>query len=219
MNAADRLYTPAEAAALSNIGVKAVHNAIDKRIVETVAYPGSRAGGPRRRALTGEGLLRLKLWYGVGATLAAERRQRLFDEIKAAPAAKIVKADDLLIVDVAKARMQLTARIHDLDEAEATIGRVKGIMGAEPVFKGTRIPVRMIAAMLAQGAEAPEILEGYPRLTPRMIELAKIWTIAHPTRGRPMKLSERGLKIRTSKRIALKGDPRPSMNSKGRTPA
>ena len=104
MNIAARIYTPAEAAAVSGIGIKAVHNAIDKRIVETVA--GSRSGGIRRRALTGEGLLRLKLWYGVGATLAAERRQRLFDEIKAAPLAKTVKADDLLIVDVAKARRQ-----------------------------------------------------------------------------------------------------------------
>lgn len=209
MSADARVYTPAEAAAVSEIGIKAVHNAIDKKIVDTVNTTAAPTKAHRRRGLTGEGLLRLKLWYGVGSTLAAPRRQRLFEAIKAEPAAKTVKADDLLIVDVAEARKQLNARIRDLDEAEALIGRVKGVMGGEPVFKGTRIPVRTIAAMLADGADAPDILEGYPSLTPRMIELATLWTAAHPTRGRPKKLSDQGLKATSSKRTTLKGDPRP----------
>jgi uncharacterized protein (DUF433 family) len=218
MSASHRIYTPAEAAALSGIGIKAVHNAIDKRIVDTVVAPKSRKGGPTRRALTDESLLRLKLWYGVGSTLAAERRQRLFEEIKATPTAKTVKADDLLIVDVAAARKQLNARISDLDEAETVIGRVKGVMSGEPVFKGTRIPVRMVIAMLAQGASESDILEGYPKLSPRMIELAKIWVAAHPIRGRPKRLSEQGLKVKYSTRSPLKGDPRSSMNTKARGP-
>jgi uncharacterized protein (DUF433 family) len=218
MTSAARIYTPAEAAAVSEIGIKAVHNAIDKRIVDTVSSPGLHTGAINRRALTSEGLLRLKLWYGVGSTLAAERRQRLFDAIKAAPAAKTVKADDLLIVDVAEARRQLRARILDLDDAEAAIGRVKGLMGGEPVFKGTRIPVRLIATMIAQGAEEADILDGYPKLTSRMIELAKIWVAAHPTRGRPKRFSDHGFKIKSSKRTALKGDPLPSISTKARVP-
>lgn len=218
MSATARVYTPAEAAAVSQIGIKAVHNAIDKRIVDTVGGSETPAKGVRRRALTGDGLLRLKLWYGVGSTLAAERRQRLFEAIKAEPSAKMVKADDLLIVDVAEARKQLDARIRDLDEAEATIGRVRGVLGGEPVFKGTRVPVRMIAAMLAQGADEAEILEGYPSLTARMIELARIWVAAHPTRGRPKKLSDQGLKVISSTRTTLKRDPRPSAR-KLRVPA
>ena len=214
MSAAARVYTPAEAAAVSQIGIKAVHNAIDKKIVDTVSG-AAPAKTVRRRALTGEGLLRLKLWYGVGSTLAADRRQRLFEAITAEPTAKTVRADDLLIVDVAEARKQLNARIRDLDEAEATIGRVKGVMGGEPVFKGTRIPARTIAAMLAQGADKEDLLEGYPSLTARMIDLAKIWTAAHPTRGRPKKLSDQGLKATSSKRTTLKGDPQPSKRKAG----
>ncbi|CCV11888.1 DUF433 domain-containing protein [Mesorhizobium sp. STM 4661] len=214
MNTLIRIYTPAEAAAVSGIGIKAVHNAIDKRIVDTVPSATRRAGGIVRRALTGEDLLRLKLWYGVGATLPADRRRRLFEEIKAAPTAKTVRADDLLIVDIAEARKQLKARIVDLDEAEAAIGRVKGVMGGEPVFKGSRIPVRMIATMLAQGVDEVEVIEGYPKLTSRMIELARIWVAAHPARGRPKKLSERGLKIKSSKRVILKGDPRQLTSTK-----
>lgn len=215
MSAAARVYTPAEAAAVSQIGIKAVHNAIDKKIVDTVSGTAAPAKSVRRRALTGEGLLRLKLWYGIGSTLAAERRQRLFEAIKAKPAARMIKADDLLIIDVAEARKQLNARVRDLDEAEAMIGRVKGVMGGEPVFKGTRVPVRTIAAMLAQGTDEADLLDGYPSLTARMIELARIWTAAHPTRGRPKKLSDQGLKVMSSKRTTLKGDPRPSVRKVG----
>lgn len=202
-----RIYTPAEAAAVSGVGVKAVHNAIDKRIVETRPDPRSR--GATRRALTRDDLLRLKLWYGVGSILAADRRQRLFDEIKAAPDAATVRADDLLIVDVAEARRQLDAKIRALDEAEAAIHQQKDILGGEPVFRGTRVPVRLIAAMLAQGADAAEILEGYPALTAHTLELAAIWVAAHPARGRPKKLDEQGLRPKSSQRLILEGDPAP----------
>ncbi|RUW64443.1 DUF433 domain-containing protein, partial [Mesorhizobium sp. M2A.F.Ca.ET.067.02.1.1] len=93
---------------------------------------------------------------------------------------------------------------------------VKGVSGGEPVFMGTRIPVRMIVSMLGQAADEAEVLEGYPALTPRLIELAKIWVTAHPTRGRPKKLSDLGLKAKSSKRVALQADPRPSPGSKAR---
>ena len=56
MDPLHREYTPAEAAAVTGISVKSVHNAIDKRIISS--------GEPRtgRRTLTDDDLLRLKLW-------------------------------------------------------------------------------------------------------------------------------------------------------------
>lgn len=191
-----RAYTPTEAAALSEIAVKSVHNAIDKRII--AAHFG-REG----RELSVEDLLRLKLWYGVGSILSAERRKHLFDTIDQNPDADTVRADDYLIVDVARARAQLAARAEALREAEQKIEAVKGVVGGEPVFEGTRVPVRMIAAMKQQGAGTAEIVEGYPSVTTRMVELAEIWTAAHPARGRPKKLSEQGLKVKSVKRILL----------------
>lgn len=196
MATAARAYTPAEAAALSEVAVKSVHNAIDKRIIE--AHLG-REG----RELFDEDLLRLKLWYGVGSILSAERRKRLFDTIDQNPDADTVRADDYLIVDVARAREQLAARAEALREAGQMIETVKGVAGGEPVFIGTRVPVRMIAAMKLQGASTAEIVEGYPSVTARMVELAEIWTAAHPARGRPKKLSEQGLKVKSVKRLPL----------------
>lgn len=50
-----------------------------------------------------------------------------------------------------------------------------GIMSGTPVFKGTGIPVDLVADMLAQGATAAEILEGYPTLNEEMLSLAPLW--------------------------------------------
>ena len=126
--------------------------------------------------------------------------------------ADTVRADDYLIVDVARAREQLAARAEALRDAERMIESVKGVVGGEPVFKRTRVPVRTIAAMKAQGASTVEIIEGYPSLTERIVELAEIWVAAHPARGRPRRLSEQGLKVKSEKRLRLRREsvPKPS---------
>jgi len=49
------------------------------------------------------------------------------------------------------------------------------IMRGTPVFKGTRIPVDLVADMLAQGATAEDILEGYPTLNREKISLAPLY--------------------------------------------
>lgn len=177
MVTAPRAYTPAESAVLSEVSVKSVHNAIDKHIIPT---PERGSDG---RTLTDKDLLQLKLWYGVGSILSAERRKRLYDAIDQNPEADTVRADDFLIIDVARARKQLAARAEALREAEQMIHSLKGVMAGEPVFNKTRVPVRTIAAMKAQGASTREIVDGYPSLTARMVDLAEIWAAAHPADG------------------------------------
>jgi uncharacterized protein (DUF433 family) len=192
-----RLYTAAEAGAVTGLKLKAVHNAIDKHIVEPVAKarvaPTGKANRVAHRLLTAEDLVRLRVWRGVGDTLSVERRQRLFLAIAVEPTARTVKADDLLIVDVAEARKQVDRGVRKLEAAEAVVTRDKSTLGGEPVFKGTRIPVYGIAAMLDAGATTEELLSGYPKLTERMLGLAHMWATAHPRRGRPKSLSDLGL--------------------------
>lgn len=177
---------------MSGVGIKAVHNAIDKRIVDA-AQAARDAGGKRaRRALTATGLLQLKLWHEIGGALSHERRERLFDAIRRQPEAGKLKADDLLIIDVGAARKQIAARTRNLEAAEAMVERNKAVMSGESVFKGTRIPVRLIATMLTDGADADEILAGCPKLDRRHLALSRIWAAAYPRLGRPKSLGERG---------------------------
>lgn len=102
---------------------------------------------------------------------------------------------------------QVAARVRDLEAAEKAIHRDRAIMGGEPVFRGTRIPAYGVAAMLAAGADETELLEGYPKLDRRKLELARIWATAHPRRGRPKRLSDHGLNLTSVIRVLLKPDP------------
>lgn len=190
-----RTFTPAEAAAITGVDVKAVHNAIDKRIVVAQSRPGIVRS---KRALTDMSVLQLKIWKELGGALTQERRIALFAEIERAPKAKTVKASDYLIVDIAAAWKQIEKGVRDLLEAEADVTTHAGILGGEPVFKGTRIPVRLVASMLNDGASQTEILEGYPKLDARRLELARVWSAAHPPVGRPKTLPDREGTIRSS---------------------
>ena len=133
---------------------------IDLGIVEPMANTRTVKVGVVRRAprfLTGEDLVRLRVWRGVGDTLSAERRHLLFVEIAARPTAKTVKADELLIVDIGEARKQVDRGLRDLEAAEAIVTKDKTTLGGEPVVKGTRIPVDGIAAMLDAYATMPGV--------------------------------------------------------------
>jgi uncharacterized protein (DUF433 family) len=70
-----------------------------------------------------------------------------------------------------------TARLRQLVTSDPEI------MRGTPVFKGTRIPVDLVADMLAQGATAEEILDGYPTLTKEMISLAPLCARRHLQHG------------------------------------
>ena len=67
MAGATREFTPTEAAAISDVAVKAVHNALDKRIADAAGRPANKR---MPRKLTASDVLRLKLWQAVGGVLS-----------------------------------------------------------------------------------------------------------------------------------------------------
>ena len=58
------------------------------------------------------------------------------------------------------------------------------ILGGEPAFAGTRLAVRHIGGLVLRDA-IDEVREDYPYLNDEDIELAKLYTLAYPKRGRP----------------------------------
>ena len=199
-----RLFTAAEAAAITGLPPKAVHNAIDKRIVEPAGRRGTQLGV---RLMSIEDLVRLTVWRGTGEMLSSAERNKLFAAMGSSPRARTLGASALLIVDIAEARRQVGRGIRTLEAAESIVASNKDILGGEPVIKGTRIPVHAIAAMRAAGASAEDLIAGYPELSRRSLDLAEAWSRAHPRRGRPKPLSAFGLKIKGTKLVPLKPDP------------
>jgi uncharacterized protein (DUF433 family) len=82
-------------------------------------------------------------------------------------------------------RLELDHDLKRLERAENMIVSDPEIMRGTPVYRGTRIPVELVADMLNEGTSPEDILEGYPALDSEKVELAPLYVQAFPRRGRP----------------------------------
>jgi uncharacterized protein (DUF433 family) len=180
----DTLFTPTEAAVLTGLPLKAVNNAIDKKTVSTVA--GEDAGRPTR-LLDARALVSLSLERQLADRIAPELRRKVFDALVESPRNIVSLEGGLLKIDLREPRRELAASLRELRRARRLVVSDPDIMGGDPVFRGTRVPVHMIADLVAQGSSEAELLESYPRLSVEMVRLAPIYAAAYPLRGRPRK--------------------------------
>jgi uncharacterized protein (DUF433 family) len=178
----DLLFTPTEAAALTRLSVKAVNNAIDKKTISTVA---SRRAGHATRLLDLRGLMSLALERRLADRFVPELRREVFDALATAPRNRVSLDGGFLTIDLREPRRELATSLRALRRARDVIVSDPDTMGGDPVFRGTRVPVHLIATLLGQGSTETELLEAYPRLTAEMIQLAPIYAAAYPLRGRP----------------------------------
>lgn len=92
----------------------------------------------------------------------------------------------VVLIQIKSARKELETGLRRLAEAERMVHSDPEFMRGVPVYRGTRIPVHMVAGMLSQGATIDDILEGYPALTREKVALAPMYAKAFPRRGRPV---------------------------------
>ena len=59
-----------------------------------------------------------------------------------------------------------------LAEAESMVRSNQDVLAGEPVFNGTRVPVRTIAAWLEADIPSEKIKESYPSVSDTMLRLA-----------------------------------------------
>jgi uncharacterized protein (DUF433 family) len=191
-----QLFTPAEAAVLSRLSLKAVNNAIDKKMV---AARRTRAG----RLLDEPAVVYLSLERRLAGDTTPEFRRRLSAAIAAAPKRRVVGVGALK-VDVSESRREVTERVKQLRRAERLMTVNPETMGGNPVFRGTRVPVHQVAELLAKGETIERLREDYPRVSEEMIRLAPIYAAAHPLRGRPRKQPWHGWRLVSTTRIPLR---------------
>jgi uncharacterized protein (DUF433 family) len=176
----DTLFTPTEAAVLTGLSLKAVNNAIDKKTVSAV--PGDEGV----RLLDARALVSLSIERRLSAGIATpELRRKVFDALAAAPRNVVSLEGGLIKIDLRGPRRELAASLRDLHRARRMVVSDPEILGGDPVFRGTRVPVHMIAELVAQGSKPAELKESHPRLTTEMIRLAPLYAAAYPLRGRP----------------------------------
>ena len=182
MQTHDTLFTPTEAAVLTGLSLKAVNNAIDSKTVSAV--PGEERG----RLLDARALVFLSIERRLSDRIAPELRRKVFDALAEAPRDVVSLEGGLIKIDLRQPRRELAASLRDLRRARQMVISDPEILGGDPVFRGTRVPVHMVAQLVAQGSSSADLIEGYPRLTAEMIRLAPIYANAYPLRGPRRKL-------------------------------
>jgi uncharacterized protein (DUF433 family) len=202
------LFTPAEAAALTRLPLKTVNNAIDKK---TVAARVTRKRGAKSARLVGESaLIYLSLERELIGDTTPSFRRKLFKAIAVALAKGAESVSiGALTLDLRPSWREVVQRIKDLRRAERLADADAEVLGGVPFFRGTRIPVHLVAQLLGGGETAETLRKGYPRLTDEMIRLAPIYAGAHPLRGRPRKRPWRGRPNGRVVRVRLRDAARP----------
>jgi uncharacterized protein (DUF433 family) len=114
-------------------------------------------------------------------------RRAIAKKIESSPGidAVVLTEGSALVIQVKSVRRALDRQLKKLARAANLVVSDPETMRGTPVYRGTRIPVELIAAMLTQGARPEEILEGYPALDREKVELAPLYVQAFPRRGRP----------------------------------
>lgn len=96
-----------------------------------------------------------------------------------------IELEDGVKLDITGSVAEIRAKLDELARIKRRVEENPEIRASEPVFRGTRIPVQMIASFVQQGIPAEEILEDYPALTRESLEIATRYVELYPRRGRP----------------------------------
>lgn len=179
-----REYTPAQASILANLPLPAVHKLIERRLIRPRRL---RTGRSIQRMLNLQQVLYLRLEAEGVRLLPVSARRAIAKQIESFPGMDIVVpgAGSALVIQVKSVREKLDADLKKLERAAEMAVCDPEVMHGTPVYRGTRIPVELIADMVRQGTKIEEILEGYPALNREKVELASLYVQAFPRRGRP----------------------------------
>lgn len=188
-------YTPAQASAVADLPLKAVHKLIEGHLIRPRRQ---KVGHKVQRLLSKEQVIYLRLEAEGVRLLPLITRRKLAKAIEASPDVDVVTLSEgpALSVQVKAARQAVVQAMSRLRKAEDMIVSDPEVMRGTPVYKGTRIPVELIATMLEQGAAVEEIIAGYPALDSQKVELAPLYLRAFPRRGRPAQRPWAGQKPR-----------------------
>jgi uncharacterized protein (DUF433 family) len=180
----DTKYTPAEASAVTSLPIRTVRRLIDRRFIRPRRI---QKGGTVQRLLSRGHLVYLRLEAEGLFLLPVAERRKIAKQIEIDAEVDVVRISEgpALVIQVKEVRKELDERLERLAKAEAFVVENPEIMRGTPVYRGTRIPVDLVADMLKQGASVEEILDGYPALDREKIELAPLYVQAFPHRGRP----------------------------------
>jgi uncharacterized protein (DUF433 family) len=182
--ASRRAVSPREAVFVTGLSEKTINQAIDRKEVRTLP---ARREGEHERLLGFPELLYLSLRDSVGRLLSPEGKRMLRQQLYVLRASPVPGGVTMgpLELNIASEVEALTERLTRIEQARSFVSADPQVRAGEPVVRGTRIPVSVLADLERQGATREELLEDYPALTPESLEAALFFAQLYPRRGRP----------------------------------
>jgi uncharacterized protein (DUF433 family) len=187
-------YSLKEAAAIAEVPESAVRTAIEKK---AVAPRAKSTGKAVRYAFNARDLLHLKLLLAFPLDLPREDKRALRDLVFGQNSAGrwhsegpdfVLQSGELALhVEVKQLRDRLAHNMDIYDRGRRRVVSVPDVLGGEPVFEGTRIPLAHVAGLIAKGVGPAEILEDHPSLCAEDVDFAAICARMKPSPGRPRK--------------------------------
>jgi uncharacterized protein (DUF433 family) len=98
---------------------------------------------------------------------------------------ELMTIDDTLSINCRKLFGDLTPRVDLYARGLSRTEEKPGVLGGEAVFRNTRLSVRHIGKMSANGEPTEEIRLDYPYLSEDDVKFARLYYEAHPIVGRP----------------------------------
>ena len=168
--------TPNEVAFTVGRDVDAVQRAVDSGVVDK----RTRTVRGRTRRVFGRSELRFFQIAGeIEGALTPEGRRRLYEAVLR-PRGRRVRIGPLE-VDLAAVDRQIEDRLGELKRIRES---VEPGPDGEPVLRGTRVPVHLVAALAEAGGLA-EAARAYPSLSRAQVGAAVAYAEVYPKRGRP----------------------------------
>jgi uncharacterized protein (DUF433 family) len=180
--ATEVVATVNEAAFVAGVSRHAVNQAIDRGEIRVriLRRKTDRPG----RAISDAELIYLRLQMHLSQRGKKEMYRQLSGRtIETMPV--VIKLADDLKLDLRDTLANVRDKLDELGRVRSQVVEDPEIRGGEPVFRGTRIPVYMIADFLAAEVPRNELLEDYPALTEESLEIAALYSQLYPRRGRP----------------------------------
>jgi uncharacterized protein (DUF433 family) len=90
-----------------------------------------------------------------------------------------------LVIDLRHAVKETLERIRAFREGARRVERRQDLKSGALVFKGTRVPVAHVGALVRRGVSLSELKEDFPQLTDDDYKFARMMVEMNPPRGRP----------------------------------
>src|SRR5277367_1049016 len=149
-------YTPAQAAAVANLPLPAVHKLIERRLIRPRRL---RTGRSIQRMLSRGQVLYLRLEAEGVRLLPLAARRAIARKIESSPEvdAVVLTEGSAVVIQVKSVRRELDLNLGKLERAEDMIVSDSEIMRGTPIYRGPLIPSDRFPAWWGQGGRPGRI--------------------------------------------------------------